>query len=77
MADAGENEALQWGKFRSGGVTIAAGTEYMPAVPEILEELFVAMVEESLALPDCYDQAISGFLTMARQQFFYDVNKRQ
>lgn len=72
---AAENEALEWGKFRSGGVTIA-GTEYMPPNAQKLPVLFDTMVKEALSLPDIYDQAIFIFLTMARRQFFYDVNKR-
>ncbi len=72
---AAKNEALEWGKFRSGGVTIA-GTEYMPPEAQKLPGLFDGMVKEALSLPDIYDQAIFVFLTMARLQFFYDVNKR-
>jgi len=41
-----------------------------------LPALFKKMVEEALALEDIYDQAVFVFLTMARVQFFYDVNKR-
>ena len=72
---AAKNEALEWGRFRSGGVTIA-GTKYMPPKAQELPSLFDAMVKEALTLTDIYDQAIFVFLTMARIQFFYDVNKR-
>jgi len=72
---AAKDEALEWGRFRSGGVTIA-GTDYMPPQPQDLPGLFTTMAEETLALEDIYDQAIFVFLTMARAQFFYDVNKR-
>ena len=72
---AAKNEALEWGQFRSGGVTIA-GTEYMPPKAQELPRLFDTMVKEALCLTDIYDQAIFVFLTMARMQFFYDVNKR-
>ena len=74
-AIAAKDEALAWGTFRSGAVTIA-GTEYMPPAASTLPELFTRMVEDALQLLDVYDQAISIFLTMARCQFFYDVNKR-
>jgi len=74
-AIAAKDEALAWGTFRSGAVTIA-GTEYMPPAASTLPELFTRMVAETLQLPDVYDQAIFIFLTMARCQFFYDVNKR-
>jgi len=72
---AAKDEALEWGRFRSGGVTIA-GTEYMPPGAQDLPGLFKTMVTEALGLKDIYDQAIFVFLTMARVQFFYDVNKR-
>jgi Fic family protein len=74
-AIAGEEEALEWGKFRSGGVTIA-GTDYMPPRADQLDGLFTAMIQSLDAFPDVYDKAIHVFLTMARYQFFYDVNKR-
>lgn len=72
---AGKEEALDWGKFRSGGVTIA-GTNYLPPDVGLLPDLFDEMLETASAMPDIYDQAIHVFLTMARCQFFYDVNKR-
>lgn len=74
-AIAAKDEALAWGTFRSGAVTIA-GTDYMPPLASALPELFARIVEETLLLPDVYDQAIAVFLTMARCQFFYDANKR-
>jgi Fic family protein len=72
---AAKDDALEWGRFRSGGVTIA-GTDYMPPGSQELPALFKKMLEEALDLEDIYDQAIFVFLTMARVQFFYDVNKR-
>lgn len=72
---AAKNEALECGRFRSGGVTIA-GTKYLPPEAQELSSLFDTMVKEALSLTDIYDQAIFVFLTMARWQFFYDVNKR-
>ncbi len=72
---AGRQEALQWGAFRTGGVTIA-GTDYLPPEAGLLPDLFSAMTEAAFRFPDIYDQAIYIFLTMARGQFFYDVNKR-
>ncbi len=74
-AIAAREEALDWGRFRAGAVTIA-GTEYMPPEADRLPGLFAQMAEQALQLPDIYDQAISVFLTMTRCQFFYDVNKR-
>lgn len=74
-AVAGKEEALEWGNFRSGGVTIA-GTDYMPPAAELLPALFENMIDRTFQLMDLYDQAIYLFLAMARYQFFYDVNKR-
>ena len=74
-AIAAKEEAMEWGHFRSGGVTIA-GTEYMPPAADRLPSLFAMMTQKMLALEDIYDQAIFLFLSMARNQFFYDVNKR-
>ncbi len=72
---AGKEEALKWGRFRSGGVTIA-GTDYIPPEANLLPGLFDKMVERASGIPDIYDRAIHLFLTMAGCQFFYDVNKR-
>ncbi len=66
---------MEWGAFRSSGVTIA-GTDYMPPDAKELPDLFEKMTEQAFSMPDIYDQAIYLFLTMARHQFFYDVNKR-
>lgn len=74
-AIAAKNEALEWGNFRSGSVTIA-GTKYMPPKQEILPNLFEKIPQELDGIADIYDQAIHVFLSMARNQFFYDVNKR-
>ena len=72
---AGKEEALEWGAFRTGGVTIA-GTDYMPPKFDTLSRLFAALVREHDKIDDVYDKAIFIFLSMARNQFFYDVNKR-
>jgi len=74
-AIAGKNEALAWGQFRTGSVTIA-GTDYMPPSSADLPLLFESFVNEIEHIADIYDRAIHIFLTMARSQFFYDVNKR-
>ncbi len=72
---AAKEEALEWGRFRAGGVTVA-GTDYMPPDASDLPSLFEKMVEVALQNPDIYDQAIHLFLEMARNHFFDDVNKR-
>jgi Fic family protein len=72
---AAKDETLEWGAFRSGGVTIA-GTDYMPPQADLLPAVFEKMINDALKISDIYDRAIHFFLTMARCQFFYDVNKR-
>ncbi len=56
-------------------VTIA-GSEYMPPKVAELPAKFNEMVASASSIDDVYDKAIHVFLTMARNQFFYDVNKR-
>ena len=76
-------EALAWGVFRDGGVTIA-GTDYLPPradkLPDFwrrLEEKHQAVLAQSkIDIEQTYTHAISLFLQMARMQFFYDANKR-
>lgn len=72
---AGREEALEWGKFRTGGVLIA-GTDYTPPAASQLTEAFESMIRDMETQDDIYDRAIHVFLTMARNQFFWDVNKR-
>ena len=72
---AAKEEALEWGQYRTGGVLIA-GTDYMPPSVKDLPDLFATMISDMQRYDDVYDQAIHLFLTMARCQFFYDVNKR-
>ena len=48
----------------------------MPPKAGMLPALFDNMVDQAYKIPDIYDRAIFLFLTMARCQFFYDVNKR-
>lgn len=72
---AGEEEAFEWGVFRSGNVSIG-GSEYEPPPPEKLDELWLETESEINQIEDVYDKAIAAFLKMARLQFFWDVNKR-
>ena len=74
-AIAGKEEALEWGCFRSGGVTIA-GSSYLPPKADALNRKFSELLVSMNAFDDIYDKAIHVFLLMARNQFFYDVNKR-
>jgi Fic family protein len=72
---AGREEALDWGNFRSGYVSIA-GSEYQPPDTEELDDKWLEVEKLVEAKVDIYDRAITAFLQIARNQFFWDVNKR-
>lgn len=74
-AIAGKEEALEWGAFRSGYVTIT-GSEYDPPSPNELDEKWSKVQKQVECQADIYNQAITAFLQMARAQFLWDVNKR-
>ncbi|GAB6059715.1 Fic family protein [Desulfonatronum parangueonense] len=69
-----KDEALEVGAFRSGRVGIS-GTDYQPPEPESLDDLFQAMIE-ALEQYSLRDQAYALHLLFARNQFFFDGNKR-
>ena len=69
------NEALEWGKLRTGTVSIS-GTNYVPPVPEkekTIEELKNILSSTSSSATD---KALEAFTWGARGQFFWDGNKR-
>lgn len=78
-----KKEALAWGAFRGGGVTIA-GTDYLPPDANRLPALWrrlskkhrPALRPSGITIEQIYTHAIGLFLYMARAQFFYDANKR-
>ena len=74
-AIAAKEESLTWGQFRSGGVMIA-GSDYAPPVANQLDHCWDEMLLAANVITNIYDKAIFIFLQMARNQFFYDVNKR-
>jgi len=74
-AIAAKDEALHWGAFRSGYVTIN-GSDYEPPASEHLDDAWLTLESELDHIHDVYDRAITAFLSMARTQFFWDVNKR-
>lgn len=74
-AVAAAEESLTWGQFRTSQVHIA-GTNYTPPPAEKLNALWESMLESIESINDIFEQAFTLFLQMARQQFFYDVNKR-
>lgn len=68
------NEALEWGKLRTGSVGIS-GTDYMPPVPsepQARAELDAILTADTTATA----KALEAFVWGARGQFFWDGNKR-
>ena len=65
---AGKEEALDWGAFRTGNVTIS-GSDYEPPSAKQLDEEWLKIQAEVSAIDDVYDRAITAFLKMARAQF--------
>ncbi len=68
-------ESLAWGEFRSGYVRIS-GSDYEPPAASELDNRWQQMQAQANHYHDIYDKAIYVFLYMARNQFFWDVNKR-
>lgn len=69
------NEALEWGKLRTGSVGIS-GTDYEPPVPSkerTEEELGSILTNQDFSSTD---QALEVFAWGTRGQFFWDGNKR-
>ena len=68
------NEALEWGKLRTGSVGIS-GTDYEPPIPQ--KDKTAAELDEILSAKDASatDQALSAFTWGTRGQFFWDGNK--
>ncbi len=68
------NEALEWGKLRTGTVGIS-GTDYTPAIPSpdaVSAELAAILDADTSAT----EKALNAFVWGARGQFFWDGNKR-
>ena len=68
------NEALEWGKLRTGSVGIS-GTDYLPPVPvedQTRQELEAILRADTSATA----KALEAFVWGARGQFFWDGNKR-
>ncbi|MBI9080743.1 MAG: Fic family protein [Pseudodesulfovibrio sp.] len=71
----GKDEALEPGQFRSGQVGIA-GTEHKPPQAGELDEIFGRVIKKILEIKDICEQAYRLHLDFARNQFFWDGNKR-
>ena len=69
------NEALEWGKLRTGRVSIS-GTDYMPPIPnadDVRRELSAIL---TAADTTATERALTAFAWGARGQWFWDGNKR-
>jgi Fic family protein len=68
------NEALEWGKLRTGRVAIS-GTDYVPPIPtqEAAREELCRILDMNATATD---RALTAFAWGARGQFFWDGNKR-
>lgn len=68
------NEALEWGKLRTGRVSIS-GTDYIPPVPDteaVAQELEAILSSNTTVT----ERALTAFAWGARSQLFWDGNKR-
>lgn len=68
-------EALKWGEFRDGPVSIG-GTDYIPPPAEQLDGIFAKGLAVLDSVPGDLERALAFFLFGALNQFFYDGNKR-
>lgn len=68
------NEALEWGKLRTGCVAIS-GTDYAPPVP-VLDTVRRELEQLLTADTSATERALSVFTWGTRGQFFWDGNKR-
>ena len=69
------NEALEWGKLRTGNVGIS-GTDYVPPIPE--KEQVIAGLEDIVSDKDitATEKALEIFVWGTKGLFFWDGNKR-
>lgn len=69
------NEALEWGKLRTGMVGIS-GTDYEPPVPDRTKTETELTAILSAKDASATDKALEAFTWGTRGQFFWDGNKR-
>ena len=67
------NEALEWGKLRTGTVGIS-GTDYMPPIPqqEVVQQELADILNSDVSATE---KALNAFVWGTRGQFFWDGNK--
>ena len=68
-------ESLEWGKFRTGNLVIG-GTSYNPPRWEELPDRFARGIEVIESIDNPLERAMAFSLWTAREQFFFDGNKR-
>lgn len=68
------NEALEWGKLRTGTVGIS-GTDYIPPIPqqEVVQQELADILNADVSATE---KALNAFVWGTRGQFFWDGNKR-
>lgn len=71
-----KEEALEWGKFRTGRVGIAGTKNYVAPLYTELDEIFESELPAVLNCKSEVEQAIRLFLWAALNQFYWDGNKR-
>lgn len=67
------NESLEWGKIRTGKVTIT-GTDYIPEIP--VYDNVKENINQILEIENPTERAIEYMLYGMRNQLFWDGNKR-
>ena len=72
---AAKEDALIWGAFRTGQVSVA-GASYAPPPAAQLDAIFESGICYLAALSNPVERGIMFFLFGAYHQFFFDVNKR-
>lgn len=68
------NEALEWGKLRTGSVGIS-GTDYEPPIPNKEKTMEELKNISSTSNASATDKALEAFVWGTRGQFFWDGNK--
>lgn len=70
-----KDEALTWGRYRTGNVTIA-GSNYMPPDSDKVAGLVDEVFYQAKGIENTFDKAAFLFLKLSRIQPFFDGNKR-
>jgi len=71
-----EEEALEWGSFRTGSVFIAGTQRYKCPPAEQLHAIFAAEAGKIAAIKNPVERAVTFFLWGSLNQFYFDGNKR-